>query len=74
MGSMSVWHWLIMMVMLVMVPVIWIVPVWRIVSRTGYSGAWSLLGFVPILNIILLWVFAFSKWPADRNREANFAN
>jgi hypothetical protein len=74
MGSMSIWHWLILMIMFVVVPVIWIVPVWRIVSRTGYSGAWSLLGFVPILNIILLWVFAFSKWPADRNREANFVN
>jgi Zn-dependent protease with chaperone function len=74
MGSMSVWHWLIMMTMLVVVPVIWIVPVWRILSRTGHSGAWAILGFVPILNIILLWVFAFSKWPVDRNREANFVS
>jgi len=62
MGSFSIWHWLI----LFFVFSIYIVPVWRIISKAGFSGAWSLLSFVPILNLIMLWVFAFSTWPRER--------
>ena len=36
---------------------------WRIFSKAGYSGALSLLMFVPIANIIVLCVLAFGNWP-----------
>ena len=36
----------------------------RISRRAGYSGWWSLLMLVPIVNVVVLWVFAFSSWPA----------
>ena len=62
MGSFSIWHWLIILLILS----IYLVPVWRIVSKAGYNGAFSLIGFVPVLNIIMLGVFAFSKWPNER--------
>jgi hypothetical protein len=62
MGSMSIWHWLIIL----FVFSTYIVPVWRIISRAGYSGAWSFLSFIPVLNFIMLWVFAFSRWPNER--------
>ncbi len=42
---------------------VFVVPIWKIVSKAGYSGAWSLLVVIPVLNIIMLWVFAFSRWP-----------
>ena len=42
---------------------VFMVPVWKIVSKAGYSGAWSLLALIPLLNIIMLWVFAFARWP-----------
>jgi hypothetical protein len=35
------------------------VPLWRIVKRTGLPPALSLLGFVPVANIVFVWVFAF---------------
>jgi hypothetical protein len=41
-----------------------IVPFVRIVQRTGYSGWWFLLWFVPVANILALWYFAFGPWPA----------
>jgi hypothetical protein len=63
MGSFSIWHWLI----LIMYVCIIVVPCWRIVGKAGYSGALSLLVLVPLVNIILLWVFAFSKWPIERS-------
>ncbi len=40
------------------------VPLWRIVKRTGLPPALSLLGFVPVANVIFIWVFAFMDWPA----------
>lgn len=36
----------------------------RVIARAGYSPWWALLGVVPVVNVVMLWVFAFSKWPA----------
>jgi heme/copper-type cytochrome/quinol oxidase subunit 2 len=36
---------------------------WRIFSKAGYSGAMSLLMFVPIANIVALCILAFGTWP-----------
>jgi hypothetical protein len=42
----------------------------RIIRRTGHSGWWLLAGLIPVLNLIMLWVFAFARWPAiDGNRR-----
>ena len=42
---------------------------WNIFSKAGYSGARSLLLLIPIVNIIIFIVFAFSKWPVLRELE-----
>ena len=36
-----------------------------VVRKAGYSGWWVLLGFVPIVGLVMLWVFAFARWPVD---------
>ena len=46
-----------------------VIPYWKIWSRTGHSGAWSLLMLVPIANLISLWVLAFKDWPAMRGKR-----
>ena len=46
------------------IAVLSVFPIFRIVSRTGHSGWWSLLAFIPGLNWIFVWVFAFVRWPA----------
>lgn len=43
---------------------------WKIFSKAGYSGALSLLMFVPLANFILLLVLAFGQWPIHRELEA----
>jgi hypothetical protein len=43
-----------------------VIPAWKIVSKAGYNGAWSLLIFIPLINIIMMYVFAFSQWPTER--------
>jgi len=40
----------------------------RILHRAGYSGWWSLLAVVPLLNIAMIWVFSMSDWPALKAR------
>ncbi len=41
-------------------------PYWRIVTKAGYPGSIALLFFIPILNVIMLFWFAFSEWPIER--------
>lgn len=38
----------------------------RILHKAGYSGWWLLLLIIPIVNLIMIWVFAFSEWPIHR--------
>lgn len=44
-----------------------VIPAWKVVSKAGYNGAWALLIFVPLVNVIML--FAFSDWPSDRPKS-----
>ncbi len=41
----------------------WIIPPLKILIKAGYSGWWVLVSFVPFVNIIALWIFAFADWP-----------
>ena len=51
--------WFIVMVALV------VYPAGRILSRMGFSPLWSILMFVPILNLVALWILAFTEWPRE---------
>jgi hypothetical protein len=42
------------------------IPFWHIVKKSGYAAAWALLAFVPLLNLVMLYYFAFSDWPIYR--------
>ncbi|WP_323118131.1 DUF805 domain-containing protein [Burkholderia alba] len=53
-------HWIITVAIVALV----IYPYVRIIRHAGFSGWWILTAFVPVLNFIMLWVFAFVKWPA----------
>jgi hypothetical protein len=61
MGQLSIFHWLIVFVLLVN-----LIPIGKILSRTGHNAGWCLLILFPFLNMILLWVLAFKSWPIDR--------
>lgn len=49
--------------------VIVIIPFWKIYAKAGFSKWLSLLMVVPIVNLIVLYVVAFSAWPAHRGGE-----
>jgi hypothetical protein len=60
-GSFSLWHAIIFLVMLA----IFIVPYVKIIKKAGYSGWWVLVVFIPLINLIMLWVFALARWPVE---------
>lgn len=43
-----------------------IVAMWKILGKAGYAGPLALLAIVPVVNVVLLLVFAFSEWPIQR--------
>ena len=34
-----------------------------IVRKAGYSGWWVAAGLLPLVNVVLLFAFAFADWP-----------
>lgn len=65
MGSFAIVHWLIFGIVFVS----WIVPAWKIASKAGFSGAWSLILLVPMVGFVAIWAFALMKWPIEERAE-----
>jgi hypothetical protein len=61
MGEFSIFHWLIVFAILSMA-----IPWAKILSRTGHNAAWCVFCFFPLINLILLWFFAFKPWPTEK--------
>ena len=55
---------LVSFVIVIIFGAVLIYPFFRIFQRTGISGWWALLMLIPLLNIAVLWIFAFARWPA----------
>ncbi|HLI10009.1 MAG TPA: hypothetical protein VKY65_00290 [Alphaproteobacteria bacterium] len=55
-------HWLIAIVM----AAAFLYPIGRILNRIGFSPIWCIVAFIPLLNVIALWVLAFVDWPDGR--------
>lgn len=64
------WHGgfgLFPLIWLVVVAVVVLFPLGTVLRRIGFSPLWSVLAIVPIVNLVALWVLAFTDWP---RREA----
>jgi hypothetical protein len=35
----------------------------RVLGRAGHNRAWALLMIVPVVNLGLVWLFAYARWP-----------
>jgi hypothetical protein len=40
----------------------------RIAIKAGLSPWWALLMFIPLVNLIMIWVLAYANWPAVEER------
>ena len=66
MGGLSILHLLIVVVILIL----YFVPIVKILQKAGYSGWWCLIVFVPLVNVVMFYVFAFANWPVLRDKRA----
>jgi hypothetical protein len=57
-GTVSIIYWIIPLAVLATV-----IPIARILKRIGVSPWWAILYFVPLVNLVGLWMLAFSDWP-----------
>ena len=53
----------------IVITVLMAVAYWKIWRKAGFSGAWSLLMFVPLANIGAFLYLGFAEWPIHK-REA----
>jgi hypothetical protein len=58
------WLWLLAWIALILP------PFWKIFAKAGFSPWLALLVLVPLVNLIVLYVVAFSRWPALPERTA----
>jgi hypothetical protein len=56
---MALWHLILILIVLLLL----VLPIWRILKRLGLSPWLSLLYLVPLVNLICLWVLAYTRWP-----------
>jgi hypothetical protein len=55
----------VMFVPFLVVLAIVLIPIAQIIHKAGYSRLWILMWFVPFVNLVFLWIFAFSHWPVE---------
>lgn len=63
MGNSSLFHWIIVLGAVTLLFAVFGYPVSRILKRLGFSRWWTLVAFIPYVNVAALWVFAFIRWP-----------
>ena len=58
-------HWLMFVIIVALVAY----PVGRILKRMGFSPLWAILAFLPLLNLLGLWIVALSDWPRQSTMD-----
>lgn len=53
----------------IVVWLIFVIAYIRIIQKAGYSGWWILIGLVPVVNVVMFLVFAYSRWPIQREND-----
>jgi hypothetical protein len=61
MDAYSPFHWLAGLIGFL----IFVIPAVKILQKAGFSGWWVIASFIPLVNVIMFWVFAFARWPIE---------
>jgi uncharacterized membrane protein len=63
-SAFGIGHWAIFAVMVAAI----LYPIGRILGRIGLSPFWSVCALIPVVNVVALWILAFTDWPQDATR------
>lgn len=64
------WHLAVLTVVFLPIAFITILPYWLIFKKAGFAPALSLLTVVPFVGLVVLFIVAFSDWPALRGLQS----
>jgi hypothetical protein len=53
--------------------VLFVIPAFLIIRKTGFSGWWVLLTYVPLGLPVGLWILATATWPVEQRALAPLA-
>ena len=62
MGAIGMPELLIVLLVGIVLALAALIPYWKIFGKAGFSPWLALLMIVPVANIIVLWILAFSRW------------
>ena len=66
MEATSSWHLLFILVF-----ILFNLPAYWVFRKAGWSGWWFLLLSIPLFGVIVLYIFAFRRWPIERQGDAS---
>ena len=58
MGGFSLWH----LLLLAFIWAVWIIPLYKILGRIGWSRGWAFVALFPPFAMVLLWCISFGRW------------
>ena len=61
MDGYSPFHWLVGLIGFL----VFVIPAVKILQKAGFSGWWVIASFIPLVNVIMFWIFAFARWPIE---------
>lgn len=65
MMMLSVLFWFWVMMLFFLLPNLLFIPA---VRKAGFSAWWVVLSLIPVVGLVLLWLFAYRVWPAQPER------
>lgn len=57
---------IIVVIIYIAIIALFVVGYWKIWSKAGFNGAWSLLMLVPLVNLGAFLYLAFAEWPIHK--------
>lgn len=63
----------LMPIVMIVFAAILIIPYWFIWKKAGFTPWFSLLMFIPLVNLVMLYVLAFSEWKVVPAPQPAFA-
>jgi uncharacterized membrane protein YhaH (DUF805 family) len=54
------------LIIIAVIGIVIVLPFWKILTKAGFSGWWSLIMLIPIIGILTLFYLAFAEWPIQR--------
>jgi hypothetical protein len=48
--------------------VLWLLS--KILVKAGFEPIWAFAMLIPIVNVLLVWFFAFAAWPNSQRKES----